>query len=140
MGARLERADVLIFKSICEFVTDDDLALASRNEEHLVILCSNLLILRAEYVFWGVQHCVHSLDDVVDYVLVVAHRTLQLFISEQMFGDVVVLNGLLEDLYGAENTVGLRDSPLHKFIKLILKSGCGIGSDEEFVNFSTEFV
>jgi len=57
-----------------------------------------------------------------------------------MFGDVVVLNGLLEDLDGAEDTVGLRDSPLHKFIKLILKSGCGIGSDEEFVNFSTEFV
>jgi len=53
---------------------------------------------------------------------------------------MVVLNGLLEDLNRAKNTVGLRDSPLHKLIQFILKCGCGIGSDEELVDFSSKFV
>jgi len=90
---------MVVLISILEFVIDCHITFTFSNEVDMIIakLCRHLLSLFAKDRFWCLEHGVHSLNDVVDYFLII-QIILWLVWLEYLLGDGIRHDGLLEDL------------------------------------------
>lgn len=64
---------LLLLVSFVEFVLDEDVARALRQEKHLVLgaVLNDLLPLHYQLLLWSLEHGFHSLDDIFEHLFVV---------------------------------------------------------------------
>lgn len=121
------------FISLDEPVFNFHSALSLCNQVKFVVIFVDLLVLSAQNRFWGFQHHIHSLDDIVDhsFLFVLAH-------AEDVRYDGVGVEALLENLHRTDYSVGLRNSRPHEFVKFALEIGSLMSRDKEFTDFSAQ--
>jgi hypothetical protein len=125
-------------ESVFKLILDDDLTLALGDEVEVVVLRGDGIILETHDTLGSIQDRLHSLHNIPNHILVV-DLVLDSF-AEQFFSDGVGGDGVLENLDGAEDAVGLGDPLLHEVIQLVLEVAGGVSGDEELSHFSPEVI
>lgn len=120
MVASIQDSADFLFGAIYELVFNDYVAFTLGNKVYLIIVLCKFFILLDKHCFWGLKHCIHSFDDVVDDLVVIVYVLIAYL--QQMACNVICIYCLLENLYRAQNPIGLRNSFAHEIIKFILQS------------------
>ena len=67
----LQHPDSLLFESISELILNNDITFAFGYKVYLIIFFGKVFILSTKNSLWRFKHCVHSLDNVVDHLVVI---------------------------------------------------------------------
>lgn len=103
MAALIQRSDLLLFKPISEFVSDEHITLSFSNKiNFIIIIRSELIILITKMTLRRLQHRLHPLHDIVDDVCVVRFDGVDMLLlgtqPKQIASDEVVSHRLFENL------------------------------------------